>query len=163
LRERRDHRVHSRRRIPLEQRLETAGAIAFALPAQHRFPDPRPPRLDRLPHRNGDVGEEVAELVSAPTPASGRPLPPGGLAAVSGGGRSLVSTIWCPPPCSASVRRNSSDCISLRFVRNCTSSTSSTSTFWKRRRNASPCPAAIAAWNASTYSSRVRYSMFSAG
>ncbi len=82
---------------------------------------------------------------------------------MSGGGRSLVSTIWRPAACSASVSRSSSDCISLRFVRNWTSSTSSTSTFWNRRRNASPWPAATLAWNASTYSSSVRYSMFSCG
>src|SRR5213596_212391 len=78
--------------------------------------------------------------MSTTRPPDRREISRSSRSAISGGGRSLVSTIWCPAPCSASVSRNSSDCISLRFERNCTSSTSSTSTFWKRRRNASPRP-----------------------
>src|SRR5260370_40618582 len=81
--------------------------------------------------------------MSTPSPPERREMRRSSRSAISAGGRSVVITIWCPTPCSASVRRKSSDCISLRFVRNCTSSTSNASTFWKRRRNASPWPAAM--------------------
>src|SRR2546422_8556661 len=38
------------------------------LPTQHRLRHAGPPRLDRLPDRDGDVGEERPEFVGPPRP-----------------------------------------------------------------------------------------------
>ena len=123
----------------------------------------RAPRSSAFRRRIATRVSYSGVAMSTTSPPDSREISRSSRSAISAGGRSLVRTIWRPAACNASVSRSSSDCISLRFVRNCTSSTRSTSTFWKRRRNASPCPAATLAWNASTYSSSVRYSMFSAG
>jgi len=53
------------------------------------------------------------------------------------------------------VSRSSSACISLRLVRNCTFVHQQHVHALEAARNASPCPAAIAAWNDSTNSSSV--------
>ena len=97
------------------------------------------------------------------SPPANRRMSRSSSASISAGGRSLVSTICRLAVWSASVSRSSSACISRRWVRNWTSSTSSRSTSRKRLRYASPWPAAIAAWKASTNSSSVRYSTCEAG
>src|SRR3989449_6562956 len=54
------------------------------LPTQHRLRHAGPPRLDRLPDRDGDVGEERPEFVGPPRP----PRPPArGSSGDGGGGR----------------------------------------------------------------------------
>src|SRR5439155_22067810 len=77
--ERRDRFVHRPGRVALKQRFEPMRAIPLALPPQDRLAHPPAPRLDRLPDRDGHVGEEFAELVAPPPPPPPPPptLPPG--------------------------------------------------------------------------------------
>src|SRR6266581_477057 len=63
-------------RLLLEQRLEPLRAVALPLPTQHRLRHAGPPRLDRLPDRDGDVGEERPEFVGPPRPPRPPPPPP---------------------------------------------------------------------------------------
>src|SRR5207247_8999012 len=69
-------------RLLLEQRLEPLRAVALPLPTQHRLRHAGPPRLDRLPDRDGDVGEERPEFVGPPRP----PRPPARGSSGDGGG-----------------------------------------------------------------------------
>src|SRR3989449_11675402 len=52
----------------LEQPLEPLRAVPPPPPPHHRLRHAGPPRLDRLPDRDGDVGEERPEFVGPPRP-----------------------------------------------------------------------------------------------
>src|SRR5207244_6956923 len=58
-----DRLVNGRRGVLVEQGLEPVRAVALAFPAQDLLGDACPPRLDRPPHGDRDIGEERAELV----------------------------------------------------------------------------------------------------
>ena len=127
-------------RLEGDQPVERAEQLAHVVDARAT----RPPRARRrrtrpaAPPPSGGGwrpgSRSRARAMSMTRPPAKRRMSRSSSASISAGGRSLVSTIWRLAVCSASMSRSSSACISRRWVRNCTSSTSSRSTSTNRRR-----------------------------